>query len=677
VLTASNPAVTGLREAAGRRLVEKTRQAAKLEALGPLGSKGWLYTLFPQLFKMRLAAHHERFWRWFWAALHAKLHNLPLPDLINAYFTVWSRGHAKSTHARITPIAEAGIVGFGYCLYTSGTQDLANGHVTEIEGLLGTEEVGYYYPELTRPEKSSISNQAKSWRQDLLRLEVGYIIQGIGLNVGIRGANKKGLRPSLIVPDDIDDKKDSPAVADNKADTFLNSVLPTKAARTLIPVAQNLIHEHGVINSIITGRRRALVQAIIDGPIKAVEGLVTEERTTADCRIRDVIVAGEPTWPGYDIERCQEDIDTYGLKAFLRECQHELNADREGAILKPWNEEVHVITWEEFAAVFGQESIPRHWLKFVGHDWAATDNDHHSCVVDFYAVSAQNSRLPGCFFVFESMTFEEATQADDVALRVLKFVAPTVDWEGLQNAELTRNSKKLREAEAGGLREVLKTRRDVVAGIVAKRASEELRADGTYAMWHMSHEAKTQRQVYRNIYGLPFDGCNPGASGGTEEMNHFMRVDYSEPHRFREGFKGFTRFYVIVKSREGLGDANKEHLRYHFQRWKWRPATLTEAGLLPEKPLKQWDDHGNAGMMLFKHFRMSAAPLTTKEKTEERMPEKLKQEHILSLPAEEQPGAVVKRQMKLAEVTRSQQLTNVYDPRIRRKIKRRKQKGRL
>lgn len=662
-----NPAVGGLREAAGRRPIPKTEQAEALEAQGPIV---WLQTLFPHLFKFELASHHIDLWQWFWAALLAKLHNRKFPDEENAYFAIWSRGHSKSTHARILPIAEAALLGQGYCLYISGTQDLADGHLIEIEGLLGTPAVAEHYPDLVRPEKSTISNQSKSWKQNLLRTASGYIFHSIGLNVGVRGANKKGLRPSLMIPDDIDDKKDSPAVADSKADTLLNSVLPTKGHRTLFVCAQNLIHEHGVVNRIFTGKIRALANARQRPLVPAVVGLKTEERTVGN-KIKDFIVAGDCTWPGYGIERCQEDIHDYTLPVFMRECQHVLNADRSGAILKPWNEEVHVITWEEFAAVYGQEFIPRHWLKFVAHDWAATESDQHACVVDFYAVSAQNSPLPGCFFLFESMSFDEQTMADDVAERVLMFVAPEVNWKALKNAELTRNSAKLREAERESLKSAIETRRDVVAGVVAERAAKILKANSSYAMWHMSHEAKSQRQVYRNVYGLPFEPCNPGASGGTEEMNHFMRVDYTEPHRFREGFFGFTRFYVVVRGRAGTGDDNKEHLRFQFDRWKWRAPTVSEAGLLPEKPLKFHDDHGNAGMMLFKHFRMSAAPLTREEKIEERMPETLRPAHIQSLPESEQSGAVHKRIQVLSKVKRENELKNVTAPHIRRKIKRR------
>jgi hypothetical protein len=665
-------ALAGLRKAAG--IVHKTDDAIDLEAQGPIV---WLKALFPRLFSIPLAPHHEELWQWFWAALIAKRDGLPFPKGENAFFAIWSRGHSKSTHARILPIAEAALLGQGYCLYISGTQELANAHLVEIEGLLDSDEIRRYYPDITRPEKSSISNQSKSWKQDLLRTAAGYIIQGIGLNVGIRGANKKGLRPSLMVPDDIDDKKDSPLVSENKADTFLSSVLPTKGNKTLFVCAQNLIMEHGVVNQMYTGKVRALVNARISGPHPAMLNMKTEERKGDDGRIRDVITSGTPTWPGYGRDRCQEDIDDYTLPVFKRECQHDLRGSREGRMLKPWNEDVHVITWEEFEAVFGTREIPRHWNRYGYHDWSATRSDYHACVAGFMAVSSQDSPLPGCFFHYEAMSFDEGTQADDVGMRIAKFVAPEMDWDALLNAETVR--AQLGEiAKDQDVTRALARRRQVIAGVVRERVSEVL-AYRPFSMLHMSHEAKTARSVYRNIYGLPYDPCNPGASGGVEEMNHFMRVDYDHPHAFRAGWMGYTRYYVIVNKRTEAKDAsgqeadqNAELLRYQFDRWKWRPPTLTNSGLLAEKPLKQHDDYGNGHMMLFVHLQMQARALTKEQRRIEALPTTNRPEAINALPDEEKSGAIAKTIILNREFDRGEERKNIYDPHMRAKLKRKR-----
>ncbi|MGN6813990.1 MAG: hypothetical protein ACTHMP_24235, partial [Thermomicrobiales bacterium] len=41
---------------------------------------------------------------------------------------------------------------------------------------------------------------------------------------------------------------------------------------------------------------------------------------------RYVITAGEPTWQGQDLARCQDMLDDMGLTAFLAECQHDVDA---------------------------------------------------------------------------------------------------------------------------------------------------------------------------------------------------------------------------------------------------------------------------------------------------------------------------------------------------------------
>jgi hypothetical protein len=374
---------------------------------------------------------------------------------------------------------------------------------------------------------------------------------------------------------------------------------------------------------------RALADARFSGPYKEADNLVTEERTMADGRIRDVVVSCEPTWPEvFDRERVQSDIDDMTLPVFKVECQHDLRGNREGRMLKPWNDEIHVITEEEFETVFGVKQPPGHWTEYGAHDWSSTRSDYHACVAAFLSVSAQDSPLPGHFFLHTAMSFAENTQADDVAMRIVKFLAPEIDWDALLNSEHVR---KLLEEAANDpdMTRAIERRRKVVAGVVRDRVSKALEAR-PLAMLHMSHEAKTARNVYQQIYGLPFYACNPGAAGGVEEMNHFMRVDYKTPHAFRPGVNGYTRFHVIVKKRTEVpitmppptleSDENAELLRYQFDRWRWRPPTLTERGLIDEQPLKMHDDYGNALMMLFTHFQMEAAPLTKEQRGSKRCP---------------------------------------------------------
>src|SRR5262249_11941486 len=83
--------------------------------------RAWLYTLFGDIFTAPLASFREEFWTWIWESLTAKQSGREFPDG-NAFFSIWSRGFAKSTNAEIVPLAEAALLGSGFCLYVSGTQ---------------------------------------------------------------------------------------------------------------------------------------------------------------------------------------------------------------------------------------------------------------------------------------------------------------------------------------------------------------------------------------------------------------------------------------------------------------------------------------------------------------------------------------------------------------------------
>src|SRR5262249_41653356 len=168
---------------------------------------------------------HEEFWQWTWDALKAKRDGRDFADG-NAFFSVWSRGFAKSTNAEITPIAEAALLGQGFCLYVSGTQALANAHISSIEELLLSETVRDHYPQLASPKRGQ-TGLTKAWRQEFLRTESGYSVIAVGLDVAVRGLKIGTQRPSLIVLDDVDEREDSPAVAQKKLDRLTHAILPT------------------------------------------------------------------------------------------------------------------------------------------------------------------------------------------------------------------------------------------------------------------------------------------------------------------------------------------------------------------------------------------------------------------------------------------------------------------
>jgi hypothetical protein len=592
--------------------------------------ENWLSTLFPQFIKGGLATYQEEYWGWLWSALMAKRKGLPLPDGENAFMSIWSRGNAKSTHTRLAPVAEAAILGKGFCVYLGGVQDQANKHLGSIATLLTSEKMKYYYPQLTRPKIRNTDSKSRAWNQKMLHLDCGYIIQGIGLDVGIRGANIDEMRVTMLCPDDIDDISDTPMISEQKMDKFLHSILPTKKAGTLFPCAQNLVIEHGVINRIVTGQVPALANARISGPHPRVLDLKTD-RQIINGRPRDIVLSGEVTWPGNDsLERVQEDIDTYTLPVFLKECQHQLHIDRTGLVLSPWDDAIHVITEEEFEAIFHYKGIPVHWNKEIVHDWAKSKSAYHANVVMKVAVSSQNEPLPGHIFLYDPMSFEENTQADDVAIRILESISQTVDVNGTP-----RTWKEILDAEFGRLRlenfvsnatALIAARREILARIIPPLVGPLLRRY-RYRRLRMSHEAKDQRNIYRRVYGLPFTACNPRKEGGIEFANHYFRVFNDRRHPFKDR-QGWSQMFVLVpndKKNYPLAlrpDSLHDHdlLRYQFAHWRHTEPHLTTTGILEHGPEKMNDDFGQALQMAMLQGGLAAEPLSYDEKVEELIP---------------------------------------------------------
>jgi hypothetical protein len=361
-----------------------------------------------------------------------------------------------------------------------------------------------------------------------------------------------------------------------------------------------------------------------------------------------VIVAGEPSWPKYDLKRAQEEVDTMGLPAFLSECQHEVEQQKQGLILPEWDEAVHLITWSEFQRIYGTREIPRHWRKFVGHDWGNT----HPCVVSCLTTSAQNSRLPGVHFLFAGLTFSQNTLADDVAIAIINRLAPQVDTRSIRNLP----ADLLRQWSSDRITNILNAPRQVAIERIRGEVLKWIASKPGFAMWCMSHEQLTIRQTYHRVYGLPFQPCNPGASGGIEQLRHFLRVDYSQPHPLRPGALGLCGMYFIVDDdqlTEARDDRGLALWREQFPEWSWRQLNLTELGLQQDKPMKVNDDAGNSLMMIASHFAMGPTGLTLEEQVQAQIPEAWGNERLAQMSPEVAQRYYDAREDEIEEVKRS------------------------
>lgn len=613
--------------------IQEEEAVERARALESRGWRAWYAEMFDEPptednpegrpFVSRLAPHHIEAIEWHWNSLILKRAGLDITKYI--YFAIWPRGHMKSTIARYIAICDAALSGKGYCLYVSGTKGKVMGHAISIETLLGSAKVREYYPRLGQVMKGQ-QDQSKGWRANFIYTEAGYVFHFVSLDEGIAGANIDSVRPTLIIPDDVDERDSSVVISANRMRVLTRAVLPTRQHNTLVLWAQNLISRHSVLYQIYTGKAVVLTARVATKPIPAFLNLRTE-RKIVDGIICDVIVSGEPTWPWYDIKRAQEEINTIGLSSFLAECQHEVDQDQADLILPEFNEQVHLITWEEFNAVYGLDSdnrdVPAHWRRYVGHDWGSTGVEKgHANVVGWVGVAAANSRYPSTAFLYHIKSFPASTLAGTVARAVLNYL--------LRDSQTDPH----RYIELGLLDRGTADPADVLATKARTRVLEEIGKLDSYAMLHMSHESKAVRDIYRMVYGLPFQPCNPKRDGGIAQLRHYLRYDMSHPHPFRPNRGGLSRMYLIVENdaerERPTGDAGMKIARDQLSEWRMRPSELTAQGFMDERPMKADDDVGNMLQMIFAHFRLQAAPLSTAEQVVAAIPPELRYENLLA-----------------------------------------------
>jgi hypothetical protein len=282
----------------------------------------WLRQMFPGHVTQPFGEHHAEFWRWVWAIEPG---HRPRP-----FVAVWARGGGKSSSAEMAVVSLGARNQRRYVVYVSGTQEQADTRVENIAALLESEAVARHYPLLGR-RKLAKFGRARAWRRSRLWTAHGLVVDALGMDTSMRGLKLEEQRPDLIVLDDIDARHDTPKIAQKKIDTLTQTVLPIGSDTAGVLAVQNIILPDGVFARLADGRAEFLSDRIVSGPVPAVRHLKTEPERQESGYIRQVITDGVPTWRGQDLEGCQELIEVLGLRAFLRECQHEVH-DVEGAL---------------------------------------------------------------------------------------------------------------------------------------------------------------------------------------------------------------------------------------------------------------------------------------------------------------------------------------------------------
>lgn len=651
--------------------------------------------LFGEDFVERLAPHHVEAITWHWKARLDFLEGRH-PDYL-AYFPIWPRGQGKSSLAERMVVVDAGLSVVygqpGFCLFVSRNKDKVKDHIGNIETLLASPPVKKYFPALSQTKRREESNQKRQWTASLLHTEGNYIIKGGTLDSGLAGSRVGETRITLIVPDDIDGREDSVVIAEARFRQLTTEIIPMRQQNTLIFFAQNLISRHSVMYRIQSGQSRALTNRKPTEPIPAVIDLKTEVRTV-DGIVKDVYVSGTPTWDYWDRQRIQDEIDSEGLAAFLSESQHEVGLNSEMRVLQNWNDDVHVISYSEFEAVYGTSRIPKHWTKDIFNDWARTKTQYHANVAGILTTAAQNSHLPGVMFLFHPMSFPANTAPEDVALRILHHISPRVQvqgkmktWEDVFKDAIGRVNL---DKYLTNTSELIEQRRKVIASIMPPIVRTVIRAQGYKTMRGSHEQGKTGAlEVYRRVFGLDFTPTNPGADGGVDMLNIVQKVDENEPHPFRSGLMGRSNYYVVVEDdpadpgyvKNGvlvrkpipkssvlspieLHDA--QLLRYQFENCRYREANLTVAGERDDAAiLKLSDDYVNGHMMLLYDRTLRNTPLRSPEMADAILMEvapQLAMDAILEDKARWVPGAVAARNRAMRRIKEELQAPRFTSP---------------
>jgi predicted phage terminase large subunit-like protein len=272
-----------------------------------LSWEAWLRRHFPHVCASPFGERHVRLWDWF--------ERLAPGERPRARVEVWPRGGAKSTTTELGCVRCCVRLSRRYALYVSETQEQADKHIAAIASLL--ESCGV----------ARAVNQygtAKGWRRQELRTANGFNVSAYGLDTAARGVKLDQYRPDLVIFDDIDSQDDSAKTTEKKIAAITTAIIPAGSADCAILFLQNLIHEESIFSQLVDGRAdflRDREPAVVE---PAVRGLETETYDGGEGLQVYRITAGAATWEGQNLATCERQINDWGLRAFLREAQHEV-----------------------------------------------------------------------------------------------------------------------------------------------------------------------------------------------------------------------------------------------------------------------------------------------------------------------------------------------------------------
>jgi hypothetical protein len=566
----------------------------KAKHLESQGWKQWLLTLFPFWFSEEFSEEHVTYWELHWSVLQRIKAGEIVPNKQLVKCLLLGRGLGKSSVIEAARIMRGAILGRGYSLIVSETDDQAQEHLGNCRILIEHPDSRLleFYPTMAVTENAdALKGMPTADRKEMFICKNGYILRAKGLSAKMRGLRVGIHRPDDIALDDIDDVNDSLAVSASKLRLITASILPVQARENVtIDVGQNLISEHSVVNQIYTGKTDALADRTIIGVANAFTELEIESKIDDTGKMRHVIQEGsKPSWSGFNVLRAQKFLDNSGLATFYAEYQNRFDQFKSGRVISNYNEEAQLITWSQFAAVFGTRRIPAHWKALCGLDVGYSDGQYpHYSAWSFIATAAQNSPLPNSLFLYRGRSFV-GVSIDDQANIIKSELYP-------EERQMVQN-------------------------------------------WLMSHEKSGEMLTLTQKHKLPF-GKFPyfGVEDGVAQWKHLSMRDQSKPNPFKDDKSidgkyriGRSQLYYIVddnQERLALDDGGLRLLREQVSTWEYVPVKLTEQGQTVQKPSKVNDDFCDSIKGILAYFGARATRLTAQEQIERQLEQAIPEARI-------------------------------------------------
>jgi hypothetical protein len=309
----------------------------------------WIAKYFPHVASRPMGPRHEKLWAW----LEALAPGIRPPPRVE----VWPRGGGKSSTTELGTVRVGAKLTRRFVLYVCGTQDQADYHTQSIASLfdhLGAEPL---LNKMGRP---------RGWRRDQLRTANGFNLAGFGVEGAQRGIKVDQYRPDLIIIDDIDSEDDSLDAVIKKFRGLRTAVLPTGSPDCAVVYVQNMVQSNGVMAQLVDLRADFLLDRDIPTIEPAVYNLKyhTEDRGPGLPPLYRVD-SGQPTWEGQNLQVVENQINTWGFDAFMREAQHDVR--RAGDLFFRNFDGIHED--RDGRHICAPFDVPIAWNFFGGLDW--------------------------------------------------------------------------------------------------------------------------------------------------------------------------------------------------------------------------------------------------------------------------------------------------------------------